>query len=132
LSAKSKRGEATLMQDSRKLQVWSKAHKLALATYRETRSFPKEEIFGLTSQIRRCAGSIGANIAEGCGRGTDTDFARFLQISMGSASELEYHLLFARDLGLLGEEIHKHLESDLLEVKKMLASLIGKIRVKQS
>src|SRR5437879_65959 len=119
------------MQDFRKLLVWSKAHKLALAIYVETRSFPKEEIFGLTSQIRRCAGSIGANIAEGCGRGTDIDFARFLQISMGSACELEYHLLFARDLGLLSEGIHKHLESDLLEIKKMLASLIGKIKLKK-
>ena len=103
---------------------------MALAIYIETKSFPKEEIFGLTSQIRRCARSIGANIAEGCGRGTDTDFARFLQISMGSACELECHLLFARDLGFLREEIHQGLENELLEIKKMLASLIGKIRVK--
>ena len=85
------------MKDFRKQKVWGKAHDLALKVYRVTEAFPKTELFGLTSQIRRAGVSIPANIAEGCGRDTDADFARFLQIAMGSASELEYHLLLAHE-----------------------------------
>ena len=85
------------MKDFKELRVWQKAHSLALEVYQATRSFPRDEIYGLTSQIRRAAVSVGANIAEGCGRRSDGEFARFLQIARGSASELEYHLLFARD-----------------------------------
>lgn len=81
------------MKDFRKLQIWEKSHVLVLSVYKQTKSFPKEELFGLTSQIRRAAASIPANIAEGCGRGSDAELARFAQISMGSASELEYHIL---------------------------------------
>ena len=81
------------MKDFRDLNVWKKAHALTLAAYKVSRSFPKEELFTLTSQMRRAAGSISANIAEGCGRGSDPEFSRFLQVAMGSASELEYHLL---------------------------------------
>jgi four helix bundle protein len=75
------------MKDFRQLKVWEKAHQLAVAVYKETKGFPKEELYGLTSQIRRSSMSIPTNIAEGCGRNTDADFARFLQIAMGSASE---------------------------------------------
>src|SRR5690348_3685739 len=89
------------MQDFRGLKVWEKEHRLTLAIYKVTTTFPRDERFGLTGQIRRACGSIPANIAEGCGRGTGSDFARFLQIAMGSASELEYHLLLAHDLGYL-------------------------------
>ena len=81
------------MSDYRKLVVWEKAHKLVLEVYRVTMTFPKEELFGLTSQIRRASASIPANIAEGSGRGSDAEMARFLHIALGSASELEYHLL---------------------------------------
>jgi four helix bundle protein len=94
------------MKDFRELKVWEKAHALVLNLYRETTSFPPSELYGLTVQIRRAAASIPANIAEGCGRGSSADFARFLQIAMGSACELEYHLLLARDLGFLGAATH--------------------------
>jgi four helix bundle protein len=85
------------MKDFRQLKVWEKAHQLALEVYNATKGFPKEELYGLTSQIRRSSMSIPTNIAEGCGRNTDADFARFLQMAMGSASETEYQLILARD-----------------------------------
>lgn len=83
------------MQDFRNLKVWGKAHTVTLHVYRRTSTFPKHEMFGLTSQMRRAAASIGANIAEGCGREGNAELCRFMQIGMGSASELEYHLLLA-------------------------------------
>jgi four helix bundle protein len=86
------------MKDFRNLQVWEKSHMLTLSNYDATRPFPREELFGLSSQIRRAAASIPTNIAEGCGRSSDPDFARFLQIAFGSACEVEYHLILARDL----------------------------------
>jgi four helix bundle protein len=116
------------MQDFRKLQVWTKAHQLTLQVYLETRPFPKTELFGLTSQMRRCSASIGANIAEGCGRGSDSDFGRFLQMALGSANELEYHLLLARDLDFIGKDAHKVLDSEVREIRKMLSSLIAKVK----
>jgi four helix bundle protein len=115
------------MKDFRNLQVWHKAHEVALATYRASAPFPKEEIYGLTSQMRRSAASIAANICEGCGRRGSGDFHRFLQIAMGSASELEYHLLLARDLGYLAIGEYQELNPRVLEVKKMLASLIVRV-----
>ena len=81
------------MKDFRSLLVWQKAHALTLAAYRTTQSFPKQEIYGMTSQIRRCAASVPANLAEGCGRRGTGEFHRFLNIAAGSASELEYHYL---------------------------------------
>ena len=86
------------MKDFRDLQVWQKAHGLTLAIYRVTVTFPRQELYGLTTQLRRASSSIAANLAEGCGRNSDAEFARFCSIAMGSASELEYHLLLARDL----------------------------------
>lgn len=88
------------VKDFRELKVWGKAHEMALRSYRLTESFPKHELFGMTNQIRRCEASIPANIAEGCGRLGNAELHRFLQIACGSASELEYHLLLARDLGI--------------------------------
>ena len=116
------------MKDFRNLKVWEKSHQLALEVYRCSVNFPKEEMFGLTSQVRRAGSSIPANIAEGCGRGGEADFARFLQIAMGSASELEYHILLAHDLGYLDGSAYQTLNAHIVEVKKMLASLIGAIR----
>jgi four helix bundle protein len=116
------------MKDFRDLVVWEKSHKLTMSVYRSTRAYPKEELFGLTSQTRRAALSVPANIAKGCGRGSDADFARFLQIAMGSASELDYHLLLARDLELIDETSYGTLAASVTEVKRMLASLIGKVR----
>jgi four helix bundle protein len=89
------------MRNYRDLQVWKKSHNVALDLYRVSQSFPREELYGMTSQIRRAAISIGANLAEGCGRQTSAELARFVKIAMGSASELDYHLLVCRDLGLL-------------------------------
>jgi four helix bundle protein len=112
------------VQNFRKLKVWEKGHRLTLKVYRITERFPSKEQYGLTSQIRRSSSSIPANIAEGCGRGTRPDFARFLQIAMGSASELEYHLLLAYDLGLLEEGEYLCLNDEVTQIKRMLSSLI--------
>ncbi len=118
------------LQDFRQLQVWEKAHQVTLAAYKMTKSFPQEEVYGLTSQIRRASVSVGANIAEGGGRRGDAEFARFLQIAMGSASELDYLLLVVRDLALINEAGYAQLAQNVTEVKRMLASLIQKLRAK--
>lgn len=116
------------MKDFRQLKVWEKSHQLVLAVYKATKEFPKEELYGLTSQIRRASTSIPTNIAEGCGRNTDADFARFLQMAMGSASETEYQLLLSLDLGFLNKEQYDKLNPDVIEVKRMLASLLKTLR----
>lgn len=116
------------MKDFRQLKVWEKSHQLALAIYKATKDFPKEELYGLTSQIRRSSMSIPTNIAEGCGRFTDADFARFLQMAMGSASETEYQLILARDLDFLPKDMYEKLHSEVEEVKRMLASLLKTLR----
>ena len=116
------------MKDFRDLKVWTKAHQLAIECYTLTTNFPKHEIFGIVSQIRRAASSIGANIAEGCGRSTSNgEFQRFLLMAMGSASELENHLLLAKDLHFLEEPSYRNIEPKVIETKKMLAALIKKI-----
>ncbi|MBN1943147.1 MAG: four helix bundle protein [Phycisphaerae bacterium] len=115
------------MRNFRNLDVWQKSHGIALAAYKVTANFPKEERYGLISQIRRCAASIPANIAEGCGRAGDGEFARFLQIAMGSASEFEYHILLAHDLTFLSPDTYNRLHENIVEVKRMLASLIMKV-----
>jgi four helix bundle protein len=117
------------MQSFKNLKVWEKAHVLTLDVYKSSKSFPRDEQYGLTSQMRRSSASIGANIAEGCCRKGDSELGRFLQIAMGSASELEYHLLLARDLELMKSMDEQRLSSEVIEVKKMLASLIHKLRV---
>src|SRR5215467_1978971 len=116
------------MKDFRQLKVWEKSHQLALSIYQATTKFPKEELYGLTSQIRRASISIPTNIAEGCGRASDADFARFLQIAMGSASETEYELLLARDLEFLSSPHYDHLHTLTEEVKRMLTSLIRSVK----
>jgi four helix bundle protein len=115
------------LKDFRDLKVWEKGHELVLDVYRATATFPKSEQYGLTSQLRRCSSSIPANIAEGCGR-SDGDFGRFLQIAMGSASELEYHALLAHDLKLLDDASYERLATNVTDVKRMLASLIKTVR----
>src|SRR5215470_3047310 len=116
------------MKDFRELKVWQKAHELTLAVYKMTASFPREELYGLTSQLRRASSSIPANLAEGCGRNGDGEFARFCSIAMGSASELEYHLLLANDLKLINGENYEDANRRTLEVKRMLAALLKKLR----
>ena len=114
------------MQDFRNLKVWEKAHTLTLDVYKASKSFPREEMYGLTSQVRRASVSIGANIAEGSCRKGDAEFARFLQMAAGSASEVEYHLLLARDLEFLEVADYERLSDEAVEVKRMLASLHAK------
>lgn len=116
------------MRDFEQIQVGAKAHALTLAVYEVTGAFPGDERFGLTSQVRRAASSIGSNIAEGCGRDSDADFARFLHIAAGSASELEYQLLLARDLGYLAPAKHAELRASCREVRRMLYAFIEYLR----
>ena len=116
------------MRDFRKLKVWEEAHELTLTIYTHTANFPREELYGLTSQIRRACISIPATIAEGCGRSGEPELGRFLHIGLGSASELEYHLLLAADLGFLTRADHKKLATKIIEIKRMLASLIQKLK----
>ena len=116
------------MRDFRDIKVWSKSHRFALEIYEVSRKFPKDERYGLTSQMRRAAASIPTNIAEGCGRGSEADFARFLQIAAGSASEVEYQLLLARDLKLLNQQTYELLHRDVTEVKRMLYSFISTLK----
>ncbi len=116
------------MKDFRDLSVWRKAHQLTLAIYRAMAGFPRQEIYGLTSQVRRSAASVCANLAEGCGRGGNAEFARFVQVAMGSASETEYHLLLAHDLGHLDDAAHRALDAHVVEVIRMLAALLRKVR----
>jgi len=116
------------MQDFRKLSVWTKAHQLSLSIYTDTNGFPSTEKFGLINQIRRACFSIPTNIAEGCGRNGSGDFARFLEIAMGSASETEYLLLLSRDLGFLKEDRYQSCYTRIVEIKQMLYALITRIK----
>ena len=118
-----------IMQDFKKLGVWEKAHSLTVEVYKVTTVFPKEEQYGLTSQIRRSSVSIGSNIVEGCGRDGNVEFGRFLQIAMGSLYELEYQLLLARDLKYLDEKVYSTLNNSLAEIRKMMVSLIRKLKM---
>lgn len=115
------------MKNFRSLSVWQKSHKLTLDVYKSTASFPKEELYSLVSQIRRSAASVPSNIAEGCGRNTQSQLAHFLNISLGSASELEYQILLAKDLDFISEQIFKELTNQVIEIKRMLTSLHQKV-----
>lgn len=115
------------MKDFRDFKVWERAHEFVLETYRLTSNFPKHELFGLVSQMRRCCSSIPANIAEGCGRMGNSELHRFLQIACGSANEMEYHLLLAKDLGYLPEDEYTNLDTKLAEMKRMLVALTRKV-----
>jgi len=111
------------MRNFQKLEVWKKSHELMLAIYRLTATFPINERYGLTSQLQRASASIGANLAEGCGRETDADFRRFVQMASGSACEVEYHLILAHDLSLIVTETYDQLNNDINELKRMLCGL---------
>jgi four helix bundle protein len=116
------------MRDFRKLKAWNKAHELCLAIYVATRHFSVEERYGLTSQMRRAASAISANIAEGCGHSSERELARYCDIAAASSSELEYHLLLARDLGMLEEASYRNLNEKTNEVKRMLNAFISTLR----
>ncbi len=112
------------------MKVWEKAHQLTLALYPVTASFPRPEAYGLASQIRRAASSIPSNIAEGCGREGDPELARFCIIARGSAAELEYQLLLARDFKLIELEDYEKLSAQTVEIKRMLTVLVQKLTAK--
>ena len=116
------------MRDFHNYKIWSKGHQIALSIYKKTKSFPNEELFGLTSQIRKASMSIPFNIAEGCGRKSDAEFAHFLNIAAGSASEVEEELLMSFDLGFLDKESYQLLDNDVKEIKAMLSKLIDSIK----
>ena len=116
------------MKDFKSLTAWSRAHKLTLKVYGVTKGFPRDEAFGLTSQLRRACASIPANIAEGCGRSGDTELARFPTIAAGSASEVEYHLLLAHDLNYLSNTDYGQLNGEVNELKRMLTAFIRKLK----
>lgn len=117
-----------VMRDFRQLNVWDESHKLTLEIYRITKDFPKDEQFALTSQIRRASVSIASNIAEGCGRGSNKEYAQFIQIALGSAYEIDYQLLLSKDLGYLNLENYNYLNEKIDKVKRQLANLLKKIR----
>ena len=120
------------MQDFHNLVVWQKAHACVLNIYKLTKRFPDDERFGLTSQLRRAAASVPANLAEACGRGGRNEFGRFVQIAMGSATEAEYHVLLAKDLGYLERRDYDTVGPAIEEVKRMLASLLKRARGQQA
>ncbi len=112
------------MQDHRKLDVWQKSYQFTLGIYRICADLPYEEKYGLSSQIKRAASSIPANIAEGCGRKTNAELERFLYIASGSASELDCHLMLAKDLQMIAAERYRELEAELTLIRKMLHAFI--------
>lgn len=116
------------MKDYRTLDVWQRSHRLALAIYTVTKSFPWEEQFGLTSQMRRASTSIPANLAEGCGRDGDAELKRFIDIAHGSASELEYFLLLATELRLLPVNSSAPLTDEIGQIKRMLGAFARKLK----
>ena len=116
------------MKDYRELQIWQRSHQLTLELYRATKRFPKEELFGLTSQIRRASSSIPANIAEGCGRDGDAELKRFLNIALGSACELDYHILLATELDYFDASTGQRLMAEALEIRRMLGAFVQKLK----
>lgn len=115
----------------KELKVWQKAIDLVTNTYKTTQKFPKEEIYGLTSQIRRSAISIPSNIAEGCGRKTDKDFSNFLGISLGSSFEFETQLIICRNLEFINVEDFNNLESEIQHIQNMIIKLIKSLEDKK-
>ncbi len=116
------------MRDFRELRVWKKGHELTLAVYRATAGFPQHEMYGLARQMRSAATSIPANMAEGNGRGTDSEMARFLQIALGSANELEYYLILAHDLDYVSRSAYDVLAAEVTDTKRMLTGFIQSLR----
>jgi four helix bundle protein len=117
------------MRDFRKLKIWEQSHAITLKIYAITKSFPKEELYGIVSQMRRSAVSIPTNIAEGCGKSSDKDFARYLGIAMGSASELEYQILLSKDLLFLDEEQFLYFQDEIVSIKKQIYHFIQKVNI---
>lgn len=118
------------MIEFKSLKVWEMSHRITLDCYLETKKFPKEEVYGLTQQIRRSSSSIPTNIAEGFGRSSDKELIRYLRIAMGSACELEYQMILAKDLGYISMEFHSEIDTKVIQIKKMLNAFINKINLR--
>lgn len=116
------------MKDFKNIEIWKRSHKLTLEIYKSTQCFPKEEIYGLTSQIRRAVSSIPTNIAEGCGRRTNAELANFLNIASGSASEVEYEILLAKEIGYISNEQYESWTREIGELRSMLAAYMRKLK----
>jgi four helix bundle protein len=116
------------MKDYRKLNVWQVSHAITLKVYRTSKSFPKDELFALTSQIRRAAASVPANLAEGCGREGDAELKRFMTIALGSACELDYHVLLATELGYIEPGASNALAAEILQLRRMLGAFIRTLK----
>lgn len=111
------------MRDFRKYNIWQEAHLFTLEIYQLTKEFPKEELFGLTSQLRRAVSSIPTNFAEGCGSNSEKEFGRYLNIAIASCSEVEYLLLLTKDLNYLSLEKHQILENKVVQIRKQIHQL---------
>jgi four helix bundle protein len=115
------------MRNFLNLEIWKRSHLLTLKIYKITKYFPKEEMFGLTSQMRRSSSSIPTNIAEGCGRNSNPQLGNFLQIASGSCSELQYQIILSKDLFYITEEVFNELHTDAIEVRRMIFGYWGKL-----
>ena len=120
------------MLDFKKIEVWKRSHQLTIGIYKATQHFPKEEIFGLTSQIRRAVSSIPTNIAEGCGRRSNAELANFMNIASGSASEVEYEILLSKEIGYISVEQYEAWTREISEIRSMLAAYMSKLTTKKS
>lgn len=118
------------MKNFKELLIWQRSHQLVLNIYSITKSFPKDELFGLTSQMRRSSASIPTNIAEGCGRNSDAEMNRFLIVAQGSAAELEYQIILSKDLSYISTEIFDTLSLELTEIRKMINTFSQKIKLR--
>jgi four helix bundle protein len=116
------------MKDYRKILAWQKSHELVLQIYGLTEKFPKHELFGLTSQLRRAAVSVPTNIAEGYGRTTDVEIARFMDISLGSVNQMEYLLLLCMELKYITKDSSDQIFPKLVEIRKMLIAFVKTLR----
>lgn len=119
------------MQDFRNLKVWERSHQLTLSIYKVTANFPKNELYGITNQLRRASASIPTNIAEGCGRVGDNEFARFVTIAISSASETEYLLILSYELGYMKQTDFDLFMKNINELKQMLIALLKKVKTKK-
>ncbi len=117
-----------MLKSFQELDAWKKAHEVALAIYRLSRAFPAEERYGLTAQLRRCASSVAANIAEGFGRRSTRDFVRYLEIASGSLEETRYFLILSRDLEYLKMQDYSGLKDKCDEVGRLLGGLAQSLR----
>ena len=115
------------MRDFQKLSIWQRSHQLTLETYKMNQNFPKEELFGLTSQMRRSVASVPTNIAEGCGRNSNAQLSNFLQISLGSISELHYQFILSKDLHYFNEPTFSKLEDEAIEIRRMIFAYRSKL-----